>query len=113
MASWQKEWLFVPVLFVLFTSLLCADGLVSRILASRPGVILGRMSYSLYLVHIIGFMIAKRWLPEELPGAIAAILVLVVLTPVFFVLFERPFVRLSKRIVVEMVRRREPAPQPA
>ena len=96
---WQLEWLFACVLLVMFVSLVRSDGIVARILSSRPCVALGRASYSLYLIHIIAYYFAIKYYPGG-PRLIWAILALLLLTSAYYVLFERPFVRWSKKIAV-------------
>jgi peptidoglycan/LPS O-acetylase OafA/YrhL len=96
---WQAAWLFAPLLFVLFVGLRHASGLVTRLLSSRVATLLGRVSYSLYLTHIIAFTLASRWFTghdDALTGGLAA----AALAAVYFLAVERPFVRLSRRIVV-------------
>lgn len=97
---WKHAWMFSPLLFVLFVALVRSDGLVSRTLSSRVFVAIGRASYSLYLVHIIGFHVVLDLLPPQYSGLPAAIAVLLVLVPAYYLLFERPFVQLSRRIAV-------------
>jgi peptidoglycan/LPS O-acetylase OafA/YrhL len=96
---WQLEWLFACLFLVIFVSLVGSDGIVVRILSSRLCVALGRVSYSLYLIHIIAYYFAIKYLPGGHRGMLA-VLALVLLTPAYYLLFERPFVRLSKRIAV-------------
>jgi peptidoglycan/LPS O-acetylase OafA/YrhL len=97
---WQLEWMFAGLFFVMFLSLVWSNGPVSRLLSSRPAVAIGRASYSLYLVHIIAYHVVTRHLPAELHGMPAATLVLAALCSGYYFLFERPFVRLSKKIPV-------------
>ena len=96
---WQLEWLFACLFLVMFVSLVRSHGIVARILSSRLCVALGRVSYSLYLIHIAAYYFAIKYLPGG-NRAILAVLALLLLTPAYYVLFERPFVRLSKRIAV-------------
>lgn len=96
---WQLEWLFAALLLVMFVSLVRSGGTLARVLASRPAVALGRASYSLYLMHIAAFYFAIEYLPGTHRGLLA-LLALLLLTPAFYLVFERPFVRLSKRIAV-------------
>lgn len=98
--SWQKEWLFAPILFALFVAVLHADGWVVRVLASGPARLLGRVSYSLYLTHIIAFTLVLRWLPAPFQGALTGALAVLVLTALYYCAIERPFVRLSRKIIV-------------
>jgi peptidoglycan/LPS O-acetylase OafA/YrhL len=104
---WQKEWLFAPLLFVLFIALGRTDGAVSRLLSSRAGVMLGRVSYSIYLTHIIAFALVGRMLPHFQNVLTGGLMVAAVAT-INYLAVERPFVRLSKRIRVSV----RPAPLP-
>lgn len=95
---WNLEWLFAVLFFVMFTSLVRSDGVLSRIFSSRLAVTLGRVGYSIYLIHIIAFYIVVKYIDPK--GILAAALVLIFLTSFYYMLFEKPFVRLSKRIRV-------------
>ncbi|MEZ5830671.1 MAG: acyltransferase [Dongiaceae bacterium] len=97
---WQLEWLFAGLFLVMFVSLVRSDGVVGRLLSSRLGVVLGQVSYSLYLIHIIAYYFAIKHFSAGRYGVLAAILALLVLVPAYHLLFERPFVRLSKMIAV-------------
>ena len=97
---WKLQWLLSPLFFVMFISLVRSDGIASRLLSSRVGITLGHVSFSLYLVHIIAYNIVTAYLGERYQGILAAVVVLFVMTSVYYALFERPFVRLSKRITV-------------
>lgn len=104
---WHLEWLFAGLFLVMFVSLVRSDGIVARLLSSRPGVVLGRVSYSLYLIHIAVYYVVLKYysvLKHISFGhyAVAAFLALLVLTPAYYMLFERPFVRLSKMIAVNV-----------
>ena len=97
---WQLEWLFAGLFLVMFVGLVRSDGIVGRLLSSRFGVALGRVSYSLYLVHIVAYYCAIKYLSAAQYGVLAAALALLLLVPAYYVLFERPFVQLSKSIAV-------------
>ena len=97
---WQLEWLFALVLFILFVSLLKSDGVLNKVLSQRVSVWIGRTSYSLYLVHIIGFHLTRNYLGASPSMMIAACLVLAALTLIYYLAVERLFVRLSKMVRV-------------
>ena len=97
---WQLEWLFAGLFLVMFVGLVRSDGIACRLLSSRLGGVLGRVSYSLYLIHIVAYYCAIKYLSAREYGAPAAALALLLLVPAYYVLFERPFVRLSKSIAV-------------
>ena len=97
---WQLEWLFAGLFLVMFVALVRSDGIVGRLLSSRLGVALGRVSYSLYLLHLIAYYCAIKYLSAREYGVLSAALALLLLVPAYYVLFERPFVRLSKAIAV-------------
>jgi peptidoglycan/LPS O-acetylase OafA/YrhL len=110
--SWQKEWLFAPLLFVLFIALGRTDGAVSRLLSSRAGVMLGRASYSIYLTHIIAFALLGRLLPH-FQNVLTGGLIVAAVATIYYVAVERPFVRLSKRIRVSVRPPASPVPAAA
>ncbi len=98
---WTLEWLFAALFFVMFISLIQSTGISSKILSSRFCVSIGRASYSLYLTHIIAiYIVIKRVSPEQ-HGILSAAIVLLLLTSVYYVIVERPFVIMSKRISVK------------
>jgi peptidoglycan/LPS O-acetylase OafA/YrhL len=68
---------------------------VSRLLALRPLVLIGRLSYSLYLVHWPVLVFGKRLLPhaEPMSFAVGAALVSLALAIVSYQLVEQPFRR--------------------
>jgi peptidoglycan/LPS O-acetylase OafA/YrhL len=97
---WRLEWLFAALFFVMFISLIHSDGIISTILSSRLCASIGRASYSLYLTHIIAISIVFRFVPHEYQGILPGVVVLIALTATYYMLVERPFVVLSKRIKV-------------
>jgi peptidoglycan/LPS O-acetylase OafA/YrhL len=97
---WGLDWLFSVLFFVMFTSLLRSDGIIGKALASRIGTALGRASYSLYLVHIIAFYIVLTEFGRPYQGMVAAVVVLSILTPLYHLLVERPFIRLGRKIII-------------
>jgi peptidoglycan/LPS O-acetylase OafA/YrhL len=98
---WKFEWLFAALFFLMFISLVHSNGAISRLLSSKACVWIGSASYSLYLIHVIAFHIVIDRLAPRYIGAMIAGLVLLVLTSIYYKLFERPFVQLSKRISVK------------
>ena len=76
---WQLEWLFACLFLVMFVSLVRSHGIVARILSSRLCVALGRVSYSLYLIHIAAYYFAIKYLPGGNRGILAVLALL--LTP--------------------------------
>jgi peptidoglycan/LPS O-acetylase OafA/YrhL len=71
---------------VLFATLVCivvaSDNPVSRILAWRPLVILGTMSYSLYLIHQPVLQSLSLWIEQEQPGVSPTSLFLMLLASI-------------------------------
>ena len=82
--------------FALIGALLIAalqvDGAVTRLLATRPLVAVGRVSYGLYLVHWPVFTLMRQhgWRLDRVGGALVAVTVTVVLTVLSYMLLERP-----------------------
>jgi len=97
---WTLDWLFAALFFVMFTSLLRSNGAISKVLSSRFGGALGGASYSLYLVHIIAFQVIVAQVGRHYQGMLAAIVVLIVLTSLYHLLVERPFIRLGRKIII-------------
>ena len=98
---WTLEWWFIALFFLMFLSLLQSNGLIGNILSSRFCTAIGRASYSLYLTHIIAIHIVIDRVSPEYQGILAAVIVLSVLTFIYYMFMEKPFVILSKRIRVK------------
>ena len=74
-------------------------------LESKPAVAIGRMSYSLYLTHVVVIAVVLRWIGQLAPaGALSAlekyVLTSAICVPaallvafVFYLVAERPFLR--------------------
>jgi len=72
-----------------------------------PLIYLGRISYGLYVYHVLAFLLARLWLlrsPEDAAGKIVAVPVAFALTCAFAALsyrwLEAPFLRLKERFTV-------------
>ncbi len=100
MSIWRFDGLFAVLFFVMFISLIRSGGAIGRMLSTKVCAALGRASYSLYLVHIIAFYIVVTYVEQAYRGKVMAVVVLIILTSLYHVFVEKPFVRLSKRIVV-------------
>ena len=50
---WRSSFAALPAVVLLIFSLAMGQGIVSRLLASKPAVYLGEISYSLYMMHMI------------------------------------------------------------
>ena len=98
---WKFQWLFALLFFVMFVSLIGSNGGIRRTLSSRPSLALGRVSYSLYLVHIIAYQFVVKYIPAEFRGMPIAVVVLFVLTSICYLLAEKPFLRLSRSVPVD------------
>jgi len=97
---WRMAWVLSPIFAVIFVGLLRGDSLFRRALSSRPALLCGQVSYSLYLIHMLAFHLVGAALPEDWRNPATAVAALLVMVPLFYLLCERPFVRLSKRISV-------------
>lgn len=84
----------LPISFVLLLTL--RDNLWSSLLQTKALVLLGRISFSLYLVHTISIeMIEKLIVPDTLSGmsiqAILSIIIMMILATVLYFFLERPY----------------------
>jgi peptidoglycan/LPS O-acetylase OafA/YrhL len=79
-----------------------ADGSLRRALSARPLVLLGRISYGVYLIHWPVFVLLRQhgWSLTEWPGAAVALGITAALSVASFVLLERPvrWARWSPRV---------------
>ena len=101
---------------LLLASILTGGGLLTRALAVKPAVFLGRISYGMYLFHGLGISLAQKLIHPG--GGIAmsllaltlAVLATVLTAYVLAVLVERPCLRFGRRWSDAIVRRQsEPA----
>ena len=85
-------------LLIMFPALLGGVTIIGRLLSARPALLVGRLSYSLYLWHWGAFALADRlagahrsaWLAIGLPCA-------VLLAAFSYICIERPMLRLRRR----------------
>ena len=85
-------------LLLLFPALLHRAGPAQRLLCARPALLVGRLSYSLYLWHWGAFALADElagahrlaWLAIGLPASVA-------LAAASYVLVEQPMLRVRRR----------------
>jgi peptidoglycan/LPS O-acetylase OafA/YrhL len=78
-------------------------GIVGRLLASRPLVYLGRISYGLYVYHQVGLLVAGRAFPDHAASAKAWVAhfglglgVTIALAAASYAWLEKPFLRLKE-----------------
>jgi peptidoglycan/LPS O-acetylase OafA/YrhL len=74
-------------------------GMWSRILLSRPGVFLGKISYSLYLLHIIVMVAVFQCFANVASPVFLTVLTAVTslaLAAAFHIVFEAPSIRLGR-----------------
>ncbi|MGQ5836139.1 acyltransferase family protein [Serratia sp. IR-2025] len=94
-----------------------SDSIFTRILDSRPILFLGRISYSVYMVHMIVLYFVlyeanqlgiEGWLSYiVVPGA--TVIISVVLSYMTYTLIEKPFIALGKRLTASKERQASPA----
>jgi peptidoglycan/LPS O-acetylase OafA/YrhL len=92
-------------LMPLFTAVLCDDpkALVRRVLSSPPMVLIGRLSYSIYLFHLLARTPGEVYFgSSHRAGAVISGLLLTGSIAYFlFILVERPIARLRRRLRVK------------
>ncbi|MFZ6686544.1 acyltransferase family protein [Undibacterium sp. SXout11W] len=91
-------------LFLMFVNLVLVDGLISRVLGSRPLVYIGKISYSLYLYHWLVYCFMARWMPSwSLPIKIAVMMASsLLLADLSYRLVEKRFLAIGHRIEREL-----------
>lgn len=105
--GWYVKWPIQPELMkgmsaglIIIASI--SNGIPRRMLLTAPVQWLGRVSYSLYLVHVPVFLIAEYLLASILPHSIIApiaIIVALALSEIFYKMVEGPAHRLGRRLV--------------
>ena len=105
--GWYVKWPIQPELMkglsaglIIIASI--SNGIPRRMLLTAPVQWLGRVSYSLYLVHVPVFLIAEYLMASILPHSIIApiaIIVALALSEIFYKMVEGPAHRLGRRLV--------------
>lgn len=99
-SSLAGEWIIALGVLILFTAVLSSaklDWLLSR----RFPMWLGKMSYSLYLVHVLVIMLSARYLSLLIPLKAAVLLPIILVLPVAWLSYkyiELPSMNLGKRL---------------
>ena len=102
------EWLAhcgsLPVFPILIVVLALQSGVISRFLGSRPIMLLGEVSYSIYLVHFGVYVVyMQHWMPSGLqpdyPGLAICVAVTLALSFAIWKLIETPVRRATRRAV--------------
>ncbi len=90
-----------------------ASPAMASLLDVKPLRVLGLLSFSLYLVHEPIMVAAGYALPDDpLLAVIVAVTVTAVVTPLFYLLIERPAHRLSKAVATRLRPSGRPRPRP-
>lgn len=95
-------WLSFPLEYVLIALVLVAAVSAPRsppfrILNSLPLIWLGIISYSAYLYHKLGWLLASFWLEPSLLTALLGGAIAIALAAASYLVIERPFLRLKAR----------------
>jgi peptidoglycan/LPS O-acetylase OafA/YrhL len=89
-------------LMPLFTAVLCVDpkALVRRVLSSPPMVLIGRLSYSIYLFHLLMRTPGEIYFgsPYRAGAVISGLLLTGAIAYFLFIFVERPIARLRRRL---------------
>lgn len=112
--GWQTYDLFVIAAFVVLIALLVKRGdesAIARLLASRPLLFLGTVSYSFYLLHTVSGHVMTRMIADGvLSGGAATITLTVILTLALswlsVLLIERPGQKWGLRLIQTLKSRR-------
>lgn len=98
-ADLANKHLFLGLLWVAFVAALAdGQGVIGRLLRSRPLSYLGQISYSTYLFHYLFVVVfATKW-PQSIAGAVLALVVSLLAGALGYYLIEMPFERLRRKV---------------
>lgn len=99
-SSLAGEWIIALGVLILFSTVLSSVKL-EWILSRRFPMWLGRMSYSLYLVHVLVIMLSARYLSLLVPLELTVVLPIILVLPVASLSYrfiELPSMNLGKRL---------------
>ena len=98
--SLAGEWIIALGVLILFSTVLSSPKM-EWILSRRFPMWLGKMSYSLYLVHVLVIMLSARYLSLLIPLQVAVVLPIILVLPVASLSYkyiELPSMNLGKRL---------------
>jgi peptidoglycan/LPS O-acetylase OafA/YrhL len=98
--SLAREWIIALGVLILFGTVLSSPKM-EWVLSRKPLVWLGKISYSLYLVHVVVIMLSVRYLSPPLPLEVTVLLPIVLVLPVASLSYryiELPSMNLGKRL---------------
>jgi peptidoglycan/LPS O-acetylase OafA/YrhL len=106
--------LYAILVTMLLGMLLSTEGLIQRLLANSILVFIGRVSYGVYLVHVLCFYVAERlFRPERglgVPVYLFTCLLSVVVAYILHLLIEQPMIGIGKQLLYRTLERRTPVP---
>jgi peptidoglycan/LPS O-acetylase OafA/YrhL len=107
-SPYLAQWLFIVDMAPFFALLIVVSALgagwIGRALGSTPMVLLGEISYSIYMLHYITIIFITRhglisWVPDQLQFLVVAVLI-VLMSTISYTLVESP----ARRTIVRLSR---------
>jgi len=102
---------FASLVSLLLISLTCAQsrgrvGWLAKLLSIPPMLLVGRLSYSLYLWHSLAFFIVSKSVLGDigLPSDMAKLALSLAMAAVSYVLIEKPFLEIKKRLAIRSLK---------
>lgn len=95
-------------LYVVFSFIIRSNRLTSPVLRHPVAQLIGKLSYTIYLVHVICLMIAEQILPNQplITVALTAVVMTFSYAWLMNIVVERPINRLRPRAIAALARRR-------
>lgn len=95
---WDYSFYIAPLVGILIISIDLAKPWVSWIFTNSLAQIIGKMSYSIYLMHFFVITAMRVYVPKPYSNIITVLIAVAIVSAAYFYLVERPFSKLAKKV---------------